>query len=47
METLNEFQKYCVKIYLRNHVSELHELTEIRQAWWKLGQKIYNENKLK
>lgn len=43
---MTEFQKHCVEIYLKYHVSQLRSMSWAQQAWWKLGQKIYHENKL-
>lgn len=47
MRGVGEFERYCLDIYLKYHVSQLRSLSEFEQTWWKLGQDIYNRNKEK
>lgn len=42
---LTPFERDCVDLYLSIHVSQVSELSNIRQSYWSFGKKIYNERK--
>lgn len=42
---MTAFEKACLDIYLSVHVSQYKELSNMKQAYWEYGQKIYHQTK--